>query len=471
MIFKRGCSDLRNLFYLCLTIPVFNILYGCTASNDYVSESKIFINQITEQVETEIVDERNDANVEISFKEACIEAAQNDKNILSLQEKLRQSQIEVSGVHSHLWPRLKLNLNSDIPITSKDDSEFDLTGGFYLDYDIRKAIAISDETTLRKAAAEQNILKLQLSLILLQGNLKKLLNQIALLHFKVEKKTQALDLSRNAFHLAKIYAAENKLDSLALASWKKRVDSLEVELTNLRNQLKGEQYALSDLLGRNIGKPLTIVNTDQHITDNSSPPTDQLAAAQIWEKHIEARLYELELIAAEAAAQLVALERLPQIDAELGLGDIPLENSDTGASSLLRLNLSLPLYDFGDHSRKVAKAQIVKDRVRSSLKSKITKLYNRAQLASIAHASAKDNLKQATATLENMKELIARKKILISESRADNLGLYPDLINRMNLEIFQLEAVHNVERTADELRFAAGENIVDNSIFDTLTGQ
>ncbi len=467
MMIKRSCDVFYSLFYICLILGVCNTLYGCSSKKDYVANSEEFINDLTEQVEAEIADGRKSNEVEISFRQACIEAAQNDKSIRALLEKLEQAQVEVEGVNTHLWPRLKLSANSDIPLSSADNVDFDLSGGLYLDYDIRKAISTNDETTLRKAAVDQNVLKLRMAIGLLQGKVKKLLNQISLLNFKVKKKAQALKISRDSFQLAKIYASENKLNSLNLASWKKRVDSLEIELLSLQNQLKGQRFALSDLLGRNVEEPISIIDAGQTITINSSPKIAKITPALVWKNHTEARLYELELIAAEAAVQLIALERLPQIDAELGIGDIPLEKSES-ASSLLRLTVAFPVYDFGDHSRKLAKTQISRDRVRKSLKSKITKLYNRAQMASIAHANAKDHLKQATSTLEESKELIERKKILISESRADNLGLYPDLISSINLEIFQQEALLNVERTAVELRFATGEDTVDDSIVDII---
>lgn len=451
--------------YLLVCICLY--LSSCTKTADYVEDSKTFTTQLVEQLEAEQNLDNSETH-SLTFAQACLEAARNDRDIVTILEKLNQANVEVAGVSTHLWPRLNLSANSEIPLTSSDDAEFDLYGGIYFDYDIRRAIAVSDESTLRGAQADQNRLKLRLGINLLQRKLKNYLNHIQFLTYKTEKKLQALELSREAFTLAKVYAQQKRLDVAALASWKSRITRLEIELAAVRNQLKAQQYAINDLIGRNVLQPIVITDLDSILEVDNKEIYAKYTPSEIWRKHSEARLYELELIAAEAGAHLVALERLPEVNAQLGLGSIPLDSSDTNASSLVRLTLSMPLYDFGDHSRKVAKTHITRDRVRDSMKSNITKLFNRVQLAQGAYMVAQDTLLQATRAVEEANVLISKKNLLISKTRGDNLGLYPDKIHLTDLEIFQREAVTSLRKAADDFRFAAGDDIVAQTVTELI---
>ncbi len=459
-IISRICRRLAFALAGCCIIFWMN---GCSDPASYVDHSRSFSETLLKEIDRELTVQGDGRQLQLTFRQACLDCVKNDRNISSLIEKYRQANIELSGVSTHLWPRLNLGVTSEIPL-STEDGDFDLNGGVYLNYDIRRAIATGDETALKKAQADQQLLQLRLAISVLQKKLKDHLGQISLLSFKTEKKKQALNLARSALELARVYAGQEKIDASILGSWTKVISGLESELDTLGTLLKAEQFAVSDMLGKSVYQEVVITDIDKIFEEYLPAPESEFSPSGIWNNHDEARLYELELIAAEVGAQLVALERLPQIDAEIGLGDIPLEGNANKTSSLMRLSVSMPLYDFGDHSRKVALTEITRHRVKNSMSFNMTRLFNRARMARSAYTAAQAKFAQAVSAVAEGKQLIARKTLLISELRGDNFSLFQDKINLTHLEILQKEAETAVWKTADDLRYASGDDIYPESI-------
>lgn len=467
---QRPFIYLLNSSLLCLLFLTAILSGGCSGTPNYVSDTRQFSGTITKQLDSEYqVGDQKDLEVvnaqnQLSFTQAYLLAAQNDKKIAAILAEIDKANIDIDGAKSYRLPRFKLSADTDLPISSSDDAESELTGGVYVDYDIWRAVAVKDETVLRQALEEKSLHQLRLSLNALQKTLIKHLNRLAFLEYKTKKKQQALELALNARALAKIYTQNQRVGPEVLVGWESRIETLEVELENNGQELVAERYAVADLLGQNVTQQVTISDTEGILEQQQSTSNDTSSPSEVWTKHSEARLYELDLIAAEVAMSLVRLERLPKINASLGLGSIPLNNDLDTASSVVHFSLSMPLLDMGDYQRKFAKSRINRDRVKREMRLNATRLWNRMQVAKSVYEMTEQKLNRLDQSVAKAHERIKQKSILVEQTKIDNLSVLLDKINMVDLEILHQEAQITLRGAADDLRFAAGDDIVADSV-------
>jgi len=445
------------------------ILSGCSSKTNYVDNSRDFSRDIVHRLEknhrlkTTMEEEKpTEQELIFSFHELLLRAAQNDKGILLILADLKKDHLEIEGARSYLWPRLNVSLDAREPLTG--DYEVDVTGGVFADYDIWKAIAVKDEMVLRKALVEKNLNQLRLTLQNLQLNITEQLLSISFIEEKYQNKQRELELSRKAYVLAKVYGQQQNLNFSSLLAWKNRVNVLEAELKKIEQERTLKESLISDLLGMDVEQKITIKDWNQLSRNLSQVSERNVTLSKIWDRHSEARLYELELVAAEVALDLMAYEKLPKIGATIGVGSVPLRNELDPASAVLQIKMSMPLFDQGDYKRKLARRRIDRDRIKQQMKLTVTHFWNRYQLARSAFRQAEKRVALLEKTIEESRKQVEKGKVLVTEGRGNNLNLYLEKIATIDVEILKQEALMGVKIAANKLRYASG----DDSVFESI---
>ncbi len=402
--------------------------------------------------------------VTLTFAEACQKAAFADQQILSTLSELQKSSIDVDDAETHRLPRLSARVEAELPLNEHYDDDFELTGGLYFKYDIWKAVAQPDEVALRRSLVEKNLAQLHLHLNRIVGEVSKHLATLSLLDYQILKKSEALENAQKGFDIVELYAKQNRVKPLELSIWKKEIYTIYGEL-NQTEQKKREEYdSFLSLLGVPPNQIITISGSEEMMAKILEVPDKLPTPSEIWAIHSEARLAEVQYIAAEVLVKLTEMERYPKFDASLGIGSIPLTGNDEQASSLFQLSMSLPLWDAGDQQRKIAKAQIDRDAVKDRMQLKVLSLWRKAKRAKLLYGGALEYEKNLNNISKDSSEFYQGREKLMEEKRLDRLEILRDRIDLTHSAILKKEAEIKIREAAANYRFAAGYDIIDNII-------
>jgi outer membrane protein TolC len=193
--------------------------------------------------------------------------------------------------------------------------------------------------------------------------------------------------------------------------------------------------------------------------------SDQVPApSEIWSKHSEARLVEVEFIAAEVNVKLARMEGWPRLQTSFGLGNVPLAGKSDTTGSLLQVSVDLPLWDGGDNERKVAKAEITRDFVKSRLSKKAFDLSNRAKEASYMFHTARENYRDLDGSFIEKNEQLQNESILLAENRLNTLELTLAQLNVIEADILRQEALAKMQEAGGNFRFSIGEDVIKDLV-------
>lgn len=408
--------------------------------------------------------EASESKLTLSFEEVCRKAAFAEPKILSTLSEIQKTEVDVEDASTRRLPRLSMQVEAELPIDESYADEFELTGGLYFKYDLWKAVAQPDETALRRALVDQNLLKLHLYLNEIVGNVSKHLATLSLLAFKIKTKSAALADAEKGHELVELYAKQNRKEGLELLAWKRRLLTLTGDLKQLEQSRRETYDSFLSLMGSTSDKEIVIPQSDEMMARILNVPENLPAPSKIWENHSEARLAEIEYIAAEVMMKLSEMEKYPKLGANLGVGSIPLTGNDGQASVLFQLSLRMPLWDAGDQERKIAKAKINRNVVRERMQLKAVSLWRRAKRARMLYNDSlayNDHLEKISR--DSIIYYQGRKK-LVEENRLSSLDLIRDRIEMADTVIMEKEADMKIREAAANYRFAIGYDIIENII-------
>jgi outer membrane protein TolC len=350
-----------------------------------------------------------------------------------------------------------------LPVNADNNQKVDYTGGAYIKYDIWKAVAVNDEHAMRQAFVNRELERLK---IVLNGILKKILHQlsqISFLEYKIEKRNDSLVKAKTAYEVAKVYAQHNQADGSLVQSWKSRIDSLGFDLKKSEQELRAVNHSLAHMVGLS-DDDVDITDRQEILASSSSVPDQVPAPSEIWSKHSEARLVEVEFIAAEVNVKLAHMEGWPRLQTSFGLGNVPLAGKSDTTGSLLQVSVDLPLWDGGDNERKVVKAEITRDFVKSRLSKKAFDLSNRAKEASYMFHTARENYRDLDGSFIEKNEQLQNESILLAENRLNTLELTLAQLNVIEADILRQEALAKMQEAGGNFRFSIGEDVIKDLV-------
>jgi hypothetical protein len=463
---------LRLFFVLLLFGLSVSGCQGKSTYHDKVKEvSSTFLAPMDEKFysEQKTGPQRQNAHDEtLSVHQAVLLSAQRDDEVLAILAELKKAKIDVKDALSHRWPRLDFNSQADFPAHADNNAKTEYTGGAFFKYDLWKAIAVDEEHALRQALVRKEIEKLK---IVLNGLSKKILHQISqisLLEYKIEKRKDTLSKVKTAYEVVKVYAQQHQADSTLVHSWKSRVDTLGFDLKKSEHELLAMKQSLAHMAGLSDVDNMEISDREAVLASYFSLSETAPAPSEIWSKHSEARLAEVEYIAAEVNVKLVQMENWPRLQTFLGLGNVPLTGKADTTASLLQVSLSLPLWDMGDSERKVAKAEITRNFIKSRLHKKAYDLTSRAKEAGYLFHMARANYQDLDGSFQEMNERLQGESILLTQNRINAPELTLVQLNVAEADILRQEALAKVQEAGGNFRFSTGEDVINGEVPSVL---
>ncbi len=443
----------------------FFILAGCGPSTDYHFDARSYSVSMVKELEKE--DEQKiqtpllEGRVEISFEEACRRATATDPYIQDILAEIKKSWLNIDAADSRLWPRLEAGVEGEYDLEGKSNDEFNVTGGVFFKYDIWKAVAAGNEEALRRAQLEKNFILLNSYIEKNAAVLLQNLASIRFLDFSIQTKEESRQFADRGVGLTLAYAKENRREGGNLFDWRKRFYVLKGELQQLKNQRQETYNKLKAMLKVPLSQEVIITDLDDILGNIRQIPETPLTTSQIWGARVEARLAEIALIAAKVNMKLASMDNLPKIDATLGVGSIPLTSDDEESRSLLKLSVTLPLWDAGDHERKMANARITLDLVKSRMRLKAAELQEEARRAQSVYESAVQRYKQIEMYSKELGKMHEGKLMLFKEGRLNTLDTLGDAIELNEVAIQENEAKFKVAEAEALYRSAIGIEITE----------
>jgi outer membrane protein TolC len=400
----------------------------------------------------------------LSVQQASILAAERDEEVLALLAELKKAKIDVIDALSHRWPRLDFRTQADIPVNGDSDKKVDYTGGAYFKYDIMKAVVADDEHAMRQAFVNKELEKLK---IVLNGLLKKILrqlSQISFLDYKIQKRNDSLVKAKTAYEIAKAYVQQNEVDGSLVQSWKSRIDTISIDLKRSEQELRTIKHSLAYMVGFSNTTVMDITDMHAVLSLYASMSDTVPAPSEIWSRHSEARLAEVDYIAAEVNIKLLQMGSWPRLTTSLGLGNVPLTSNGDTTATLLQVSVDFPLWDMGDNARKVEKAETTRDFVKSRLTKKAFDLSNRAQEASYLFHAAQENLKDLDGSFIEMNNRLKNENILLAQNRLNSLEFTLAELNVIEADILRQDALAKMQEAGGNFQFSIGEDVIKDIV-------
>jgi outer membrane protein TolC len=461
----------RRLIYILLLVWLSWIISGCQGKPAYQAQLRDISSTFLAPMDEKYLSDQKNAfqsqsgsDGSLSMQQAAILVAEKDEEVLAILAELKKAKIDVIDALSHRWPRLDFNSQADFPVNADNNKKVEYTGGAYFKYDIWKVVAVDDEHAMRQAFVNRELEKLK---IVLNGLSKKILHQISqisFLEYKIQKRNDSLAKAKTAYEVAKVYVQQHQADSSLIQSWKSRIDALSLDLRKSEQELRALKHSLAHMAGLsdnndvNITDRLAVLSAYFTMSDNVPAPSE------IWSRHSEARLAEVEYIAAEVNVKLVHMESWPRLETSLGLGNVPLAGNGDTTGTLLQVSLSLPLWDQGDNERKVAKAEITRNFVKSRLSKKAFDLSSRAKEASYLFHTARENYKDLDASFNEMNNRLQSESVLVTQNRISTPELTLAQLNVVEADILRQEALAKIQEAGGNFRFSTGEDVIKDMV-------
>jgi outer membrane protein TolC len=444
---------------------------GCSGNKQYQSEAKDFSSTFLIPMDKQHFHEKGNVlpsqqgqDRALSVQQASILAAQNDEKVLAILSELKKAKIDVKDALTHIWPRFDLHTQADIPVKADNDQKTEFTGGAYVKYDVWKAVAVDDEHALRQALVNKELEQLK---IVLNGLLEKILHQLAqisFLDYKIQKRGDSITKAKNAYEIAKAYAQHSEADEALVQTWRSRIDSLTLDLKKSEQELRSIKHSFAYMIGRGNTADVDITDMKTVLSSYGSLPENVPSPSEIWSRHSEARLAEVEYVAAAVSVKLMQMESWPRLQTSLGLGKVPLTDRNDTAATLLQVSINLPLWDLGDNERKVAKAEITRNLAKSRLQKKALDLYNRAQEASFIFHAAQENYRDLSTSSADMNKRLQNGSILLAQNRLNPLEGTLAQLNVIEADIMCRDAQARIQEAGGKFQFSLGEDVIKDTI-------
>ncbi len=460
MKMDQNNSVMQTLYLL----VVLFLMAGCADLASYQSKvadhTASFLPHLDESLAGGMILGTEEGKTSLSFIEACERAALVDVSIVELLAGIEKAKIDVDSAASNIWPRLNLQLKTELSLGNSTRDDVVSTGGVHVQYDFIKALMAGDEQAVREAFVLKDIVTIKLSINKLAQKLYGQLTRVLLAQFKLKKRREILDFTQKGSQLAQIYGEQKRVASETVWRWQGNLDQQKVEQMRAEQELLIAKRAFNGLLGLPGATKIRISDEDELMGKTLILDPRLPSASQIWTQHGQARLVEINTIAAEANLKQAKISGWPKVTANFGLGSIPITTENETSDSVVSFSLQVPLIDMGDHRRKVAQAQINLDLVKTGLEKVAKVLWINADNAFLRLEEAKKHDQFIAAMYNKALTEQNAKKELYDEDYIDTLDVIPQRIQLIELEIKNREVTQMVQEAAIEYNLAIGNDFL-----------
>lgn len=406
--------------------------------------------------------------VSLSFNEAFAIAARFNEPILEALGQSDLGAIDVEQANSLLWPRFEIQAFGQIPIDSDSESnDRHVRGGLYMRYDFKKALFRSDAvsaarmTELRQLE-KANRLMYELSFTLFDKLIEneQLREEVRLRSAMVGHVQEGVLATRRLFDLRMV-------EQPTVWRWQSMAQSHERLLGQAKAALDRAQRSLTFMLGGTMTK-------EQGITDLKKvkavleeplplPLNDPIHVIRdAWARRPVCRIAEMNLFLAEMAVIQAKRQRVPRISGSLGVGSISvLADRGEETPAAVELAVSMPLFDWGDISRDVSKAEHRKAWAERKIKSLIRRLQHDIQDSKMELRYTLALTAQAEKSLQDMRLQAEANDQLLQSSLIELLDVLRFKLEAGDAEIAYQKSVKDLLRARANLRKHLGFPLAD----------
>jgi outer membrane protein TolC len=152
----------------------------------------------------------------------------------------------------------------------------------------------------------------------------------------------------------------------------------------------------------------------------------EAAFAAAWDRLPEVRIAEIDLFLAELGVSIAKLGRLPKASADLELGSLDTQGSDSNAPVLVNLDLSAPLLDWGDIRRRTTSRTIDREMMRQKIVALARDLRDRLRAADFDCRNARARTHDAMTRLALVRRRASLGDRLRAAGKRDFLDRFTD---------------------------------------------
>ena len=451
----------RKNIHLLLLIGALFFVNGCSNLSTYqssvASHTANFLPALDRELKAGGAEVGYAAERSLSFKAACIQAAMVDQGIVKQLLELEKAKIRVESAASNAWPRLDLQLKTELLVGNSDSDEVESTGGIYARYDIIKAFTSGDEKSIQEAYVLKNMIDIKLAINKLAENLYSQLLIISSARFKLQKRREILEMTGKASKLATIYGEQKRVSSKDVWQWAASVDRQKANVLQAEKELLIAERTLSTYLGLPGSLKIVIVDAEELLgeqdIDRGLP-----SPSAIWSRHGKARLAEINYMVAEANLKRAKISGWPKVTANFGVGSIPISNESDTSDSVVAFSVQVPLFDMGDQRRQVTEAAITFDMVKTGLEKMAEILWIGADNAFVRHEQIALHFEQIVALYNKALGEQNNKRKLYEEHYIDTLDVVPQRTQLMEMEMEMREVADGVKEAAIAYKLAVGND-------------
>ena len=465
----------RNILLFILLGLVLILLPACGSFKEYENGMQTYLdsllintNRLVLQKEKTGVEHKN-----LDFIEACTLAVSNNPEIKKQLTELAVSDIELEQIDSYLIPRIDIRSRIDIPLFN-DDDDVNVTGGFFIRYDIWNAIFQNDIHAAQMALNRKIHLAIQWIIIQKSFEIYNLLQDIKAQTSIVELNRSILKKAQSGTRIAAAYQKINEAEPLMRLNWQDYIDQERKNVWLAEKVLTRKKRELLNLLRISVQNDISVSMPKVdfsclYLADQTLKPSD------IWLNRIDARLVELDLLQHEMAILKAERQDLPLINPTLGLGNIDVTgDDDSTASVVFGIEFSYNLFDAGNLERNIKKARIKRDMKRKELEASVLKYWRQAKGANAAIGEAKEGLLIVNRSME-----LAKKRVQGINKLSEEGYLRPTEklraqieSDRLNIQLYEAKA--KLRQTQAKALLSRGKQLMPGlakEVFSKLLGK
>jgi outer membrane protein TolC len=410
-----------------------------------------------------------------TFKQAVERASHYDPDVLDALAEAQQLQLDLKQAHSEIWPRVDLRTYFQIPLGGNNLQGVQVfSGGVFFRYDIQKMLFSSDLSAVARARLDESRENLGLAIDRLAQNLLGLLSERESLRTEVTLRRSITAQASRVLEHARALERIGDARAQQVFAYKQAYDNSDRDYQDAVRRLAETNRAICTQLMMDCSEDITISDLPQLlsslevITAISRPDEDILRG--VWEKRHDTRVAELDLFLKEMAVINAQREKIPTISPSIGLGSIGLTSSFSQAPAVVQLGVYMPVIDFGDIKRQIAKAAIERDKARQNITLLSLKVQRELIDSSASYNEAVAAWSDAQTHCKLLSEQSETGRQLIESGISDPLEFSDTDIRALELEIEVARSRANVLKAAGQYAVASGWNLLDRVPVPTVTG-
>lgn len=301
--------------------------------------------------------------VEMTFDEILLLAKEREPGLLQAAYDADLGAIQKEQVLSERWPRLDLNTSLYVPLDEGLDTFSDAVyGGLFIKYDLLRAVFNADAASVADSMIQRAREREKEVTTRLYWTLVDVLLNVTYHTRALERHESALESAERGLALADELHASNRTDARIVLEWQTKVREIRTLRDQSAQQLSTAESRLKHLTGLQRAREIKVVDSDGILAavDNSDYTYTEMedSLSYAWKHRSDIRIAEIDLFLAEMAVIDAKQSRLPELSFGLGLGSMSMYDSWADRTLVGVLNLSVPLFDWGDARRRIAKAKI-----------------------------------------------------------------------------------------------------------------